>query len=284
MPGEPQGKCYRWRMPRRCYGTAAARLLSRLALLAALLVVSAAPIVRTAQAPPNGQTVVVLVSANAEWKVVKAAYPGADLRPSPWGEYFETALRVGSRGRRVVFVHGGWGKVAAAGSTQYAIDRWKPTLVVNLGTCGGFAGEIPRFDVVLVDRTIIYDIREAMGDSAEAIAEYSTTIDLGWLGRDYPASVRKTVLVSADRDLVPSEIAELRTKYGAVAGDWESGAIAYTCARNRQKVLILRGVSDLVSAAAGGEAYGNLQAFEEGTRTVMTRLLAQLPAWLEKAR
>ena len=226
----------------------------------------------------------VVVSADAEWKIVKTVYPRAAYRRSPWGEFFESTVRAGGRERAVVFVHGGWGKVAAAGSTQYAIDRWKPALIVNLGTCGGFGGDIRRFDVILADRTIIYDIKEAMGDSTAAIADYTTAIDLGWLGTAYPTPVRKTVLVSADRDLVPSELAELRAKYGAVAGDWESGAIAYTCARNAQRVLILRGVSDLVTAGSGGEAYGKLEVFEQGTRTVMTSLLEQLPKWLALAK
>jgi adenosylhomocysteine nucleosidase len=231
---------------------------------------------RSPAAAANPGLVAVLVSADAEWRVVKAVYPSARFERAPFGEYFETPIA----GRPVVFVHGGWGKVAAAGSTQYVIDRWKPALLVNLGTCGGFAGDVERFEVVLVDRTIIYDIKEAMGDSASAIADYSTTIDLGWLKQPYPATVRRTLLVSGDRDLVPSELAELQRKYHAVAGDWESGAIAYVCARNRQRVLILRGVSDLVSATAGGEAYGNLGVFEDGTRKVMTSLLSQLPSWI----
>ena len=256
---------------------ASALLVCWMTARAALMPAAAIP--GTATGP-----IVILVSANTEWAVVKAAYPGATYRQTPWGEHFDTDVAVGGQPTNVVFFHGGWGKVAAAGSTQYAIDRWKPSLVVNLGTCGGFDGEIGRFDIVLVDRTIIYDIREAMGDSAGAIADYSTTIDLAWLGANHPVAVRKTLLVSADRDLVPGEIPELRNRYHAVAGDWESGAIAYTCARNRQRVLILRGVSDLVSASAGGEAYGKIQVFEEGTRTVMTRLLAQLPAWLAIAR
>jgi adenosylhomocysteine nucleosidase len=230
-------------------------------------------------APPAG-VVVVIVSANAEWRVVRTVYPKAEYQVSPWGEFFDTTVTNGAGRSRVVFVHGGWGKVAAAGSAQYAIDRWKPSLVVNLGTCGGIAGQIGRFDTVLVDRTIIYDIKEAMGDSAQAIADYSTTLDLAWLRAPYPAAVRKTLLVSADRDLVPGEMPELMKRYGAIAADWESGAIAYTCARNRQRLLILRGVSDLVSTATGGEAYGNLQAFEDGTRTVMTGLLEQLSKWL----
>ena len=163
------------------------------------------------------------------------------------------------------------------------IDRWKPSLLVNLGTCGGFAGDVERFETILVDRTVIYDIKEAMGDSVQAIADYSVSLDLSWLGQPYPSKVRRTLLVSADRDLVPSELPDLKTKYAAVAGDWETGAIAYVCARNRQRVLILRGVSDVVSVA-GGEAYGNLQAFEDGTRRVMTTLVDQLPAWLAIVR
>jgi adenosylhomocysteine nucleosidase len=225
--------------------------------------------------------VTVLVSANAEWQVVKGAYPRALYLRSPWGEFFEAEVRAGSRMRRVVFFHGGWGKVAAAGSTQYVVDRWKPALLVNLGTCGGFGGDVRRFETLLAGRTIIYDIEEAMGDSAQAIADYATTIDLGWLGTEMPVPVRKTLLVSADRDLVPAELDGLKSRYGAVAGDWESGAIAYTCARNGQRVLILRGVSDLVTTA-GGEAYGDARVFAERSRIVMTSLLDQLPKWLAR--
>ena len=46
-------------------------------------------------------------------------------------------------------------------------------------------------------------------------------------------------------------------KYNAVAADWESGAIAWVAKKNNTRVLILRGVSDLVDDS-GGEAYGNL--------------------------
>lgn len=221
----------------------------------------------------------MIVSANMEWKVVKARYPEATFQATPWGEATETTID----GARVVLLHGGWGKVAAAGSAQYAIDRWKPRYVINLGTAGGFAGAIDKHAVVLVDRTVIYDIKEAMGDSAEAIADYSTTLDLGWLATPYPSTVTKTLLVSGDRDLVPAELPELAAKYKAVAGDWESGAIAYTCVRNQQRLLILRGISDLVTTQTD-ETYGNMPAFEDGARIVMTRLLDELPAWLGRMR
>ena len=217
----------------------------------------------------------VLISANAEWRVVSAIYPDAARSTSPWGESFRTDIA----GHDILFFHGGWGKVAAAGSTQYVIDRYNPDILINLGTCGGIEGRSEKFETILADRTVIYDILEAMGDSKEAIDHYATTLDLSWIREPYPVSVRRTLLVSGDRDLRRDELDMLRTTYGAVAGDWETGAIAHVASRNGKKLLILRGVSDVVSTQQG-EAYGNLNLFVQRTDTVMRNLVRDLPAWI----
>jgi adenosylhomocysteine nucleosidase len=212
-----------------------------------------------------------------EWKSVKKNYPNEKLQTSPWGEYFFKDIA----SQNILFFHEGWGKVAASGATQYVIDQFKPEILINVGTCGGFEGEIERLDVVLADKTIIYDILEAMGDSKEAIADYTTTIDLAWLGNSFPVKVRKTTLVSADKDLRIEEIEKLKKEYHAIAGDWESGAIAYTATKNKKKILILRGVSDLVNSKQS-EAYGNMNLFEERAHSVMTKLLQELPLWINQ--
>jgi len=217
----------------------------------------------------------VIVSANMEWKAIKKVYPAENYQKSVWGEFFFKKIKT----QKVLFFHEGWGKVSAAGATQYVIDKFKPEILLNLGTCGGFEGEVERLDIILANKTIIYDIIEAMGDSKEAIADYSTEIDLNWLGDQYPTKVRKTVLVSADKDLRIEEIEKLKTEYKAIAGDWETGAMAYTANRNKTKLLILRGVSDLVSAQKG-EAYGNFELFEQRAELVMIKLLEILPAWI----
>jgi adenosylhomocysteine nucleosidase len=51
------------------------------------------------------------------------------------GERFATSLEVAGHATPVIFVRGGWGKIDAAASTLYAIDRWSLSIVVNLGTC-----------------------------------------------------------------------------------------------------------------------------------------------------
>jgi adenosylhomocysteine nucleosidase len=205
----------------------------------------------------------VVISANTEWKTVKKRFPQEKYMPSPWGEYFFTEI--------------------PAGGTQYVIDMFDPQIIINLGTCGGFEGRAEIFEIILADKTIIYDIKEAMGDSKEAITDYTTDIDLSWLDTlNFPAKVTRSLLVSADRDLITKEIKDLETQYNAIAGDWESGSIAYVCARNKKKLLVLRGVTDIVSAQSG-EAYNNFSLFEQRTNLVMNKLLDQLPLWIEFA-
>jgi adenosylhomocysteine nucleosidase len=227
--------------------------------------------------------VVVLISANVEWEALRKFYPEARMQVSPYGEWFVVNLTSpgGASTIPLIYFHGGWGKIAAAGSTQYVIDRWQPALLVNLGTCGGLEGEIERGTIILVERTIVYDIVEQMGDFDAHIAHYTTHLDLSWLQEPFPMEVRRALLVSGDRDILVEDIPMLKCRYGAIAADWESGAIAFVAACNQTRCLILRAVTDLVGAS-GGEAYGNIQLFKDATGQIMRRLVESLPGWLER--
>jgi adenosylhomocysteine nucleosidase len=223
--------------------------------------------------------IAVLISADAEWRVARSFFPEAQPEVSPYGEWFTSVVAPG--GDPVLFFQGGWGKIAAAASTQYVIDRWRPQWLINLGTCGGFEGAIARGTIVLATRTVVYDIVEQMGDYDQALAHYTTDLTSSWPDGNAltHADVCRTVLVSADRDILPADIPDLRARFSAVAADWESGAIAWVAQRNRVPCLILRGVTDLVGGG-GGEAYGDLDAFTRATAVVMRRLLENLSGWI----
>ncbi|OGD53460.1 hypothetical protein A3K81_02490 [Candidatus Bathyarchaeota archaeon RBG_13_60_20] len=218
--------------------------------------------------------VVVVISADGEWGVIPRLFPEAEYHESPYGLWFTADVA----GELVVFFHGGWPKIPAAASAQYAISTWRPELLVNLGTCGGFMGDVERDAVIMVDRAIVYDIINQIGDTDQVIAKFTTEIDLSWVSEP-PIPVVRAAIVSGDRDLLPEDIPRLREKYGARVGDWESGAIAWVCNRNNTRLLILRGVSDLVGAA-GGEAYGNKAVWIEAAERIVTRLMSSLPGWL----
>ena len=219
--------------------------------------------------------VVVIVSADGEWQAVPKIFPDAEYQESPYGQYFVEAIN----GEPVVIMHGGWGKIPSAASAQYAIDRWSPELIVNLGTCGGFRGEVERDQVALADKTVPYDIINQIGDPDSAINRLTTEIDLSWLKESYPIPVVRGTIVSGDRDLIPEDVPMLRDKYGAKVGDWESASIAYVCNKNNVKLLILRGVSDLVGPD-GGDAYGQRVIWVEAAERIMKMLFKSLPDWL----
>jgi len=222
----------------------------------------------------------VIISADSEWQIVKTFFPGNTIQHSPYGQWFQQSIRMNEKTEDLIFFQGGWGKIAAAGSAQYVIQMWQPELVINLGTCGGIAGRIEKGTIILADKTLVYDLYEKMGDYEAHIQHYQTEIDLSWLKPPYPLNVVKTLLVSADRDLDQMETEDLVERYGAVAADWESGAIAHIAKLNQVKCLILRGVSDLVDPE-GGEAYSNMNVYLEGAERILRRLLAYLPAWME---
>ncbi len=220
--------------------------------------------------------IIVLISANIEWQAIQSLFKDPDRQQVSLGECFYTELDE----IKLIFFHGGWGKVSAAATAQFAIDHFKPDLLVNLGTCGGFEGRIATGAILLVERTVIYDIFEQMTDPEQAITHYSTDLDLSWLPQQIPSPVQRGLLVSADRDLVKEDIPMLIDKYGAVAADWESGAIAWVADRNQIKCLILRGVTDLVGPE-GGEVYGDFDLYIQRTKEMMKTLIGQLPGWLK---
>jgi adenosylhomocysteine nucleosidase len=221
--------------------------------------------------------VVVLVSAIAEWNAVKPLFPDVKMHRFPFGECFDILLQ----DEHISFFHSGWGKIASAGSMQYVINKYFPDLIINLGTCGGFEGGVRQGEIILVDQTYVYDIVELMGD-LDIVSYYASSLDLSWLAEPYPYPVRRGMIASADSDLPPAKIPLLRAQ-GAIAADWESAALAWVAQRNHARLLILRGVSDMVSED-GGEAYNNIEIFNERARGIMQQLIEQLPEWLNAVK
>jgi len=221
--------------------------------------------------------IVLLVSSDYEWRSWVDLHPGCAVVSTPFGGCFEHAV-----GRfQVLSLQGGWGKVSAAASTQWAIDHYRPDLILNLGTCGGLEGRVERQTILLVERTVQYDIQEQMTDPEAANQFYSCDLDLTWLGdRPLPEGTIRASMFSADRDVLPSDVRHLIDHLGARAADWESGAIAWVSRSNQKPLIILRGVSDLVGPY-GGESYGKVEVFKKNTRKIMGKLAGELPWWLQ---
>jgi len=66
--------------------------------------------------PADKADIVVLISANAEWKPARQKLAALAFSTTPFGECAAGTIEAGGRKRSVVYVHGGWGKISAAAS------------------------------------------------------------------------------------------------------------------------------------------------------------------------
>ena len=220
---------------------------------------------------------VVLISANSEWRIVLEVIHPSQTQSTPLGDWFNSTVGTHS----IVFFHSGWGKTRSAASTQYAIDRWQPELVINLGTCGGLEGFAKLGETLLVTRTVMYDIFERMGDNQQAIDYYSTELDTDWIGLALPQNTRRAPLASADQDIDFRNFRTLTEDFGVPAADWESAVIAWVLKIHGIKGLILRGVSDIISRT-NSETDNNHALWRSRVDKIMKNLLLDLPFYLDK--
>lgn len=216
--------------------------------------------------------IVILVSSNSEWAFTLDMFKPEKLEESVYGDWFINE-KLSNENRQVIWFHGGWGKIASSASTQYAIDKWHPELIINIGTCGGFRKKVKKYQVVLVEETIVYDLIDRIGESGKSIRDYRTTIGLDWLKNEQINQLQRVKMATADQDLDPKQSKELNTKYGAVVGDWESGGIAWVAKRNSTKLLILRGVSDVVTKKGNPVYVIDETIFKKGVKKVMAKLI-----------
>lgn len=219
----------------------------------------------------------VLVSANAEWDAVVSILLPNSIQQSPLGANFQAEIA----GQPCLFFHSGWGKIATAASTQYVIDKYQPELIINIGTCGGFAGSSTVGEVLLVTETVVYDIVERMADPIAALNHFSTRNDLSWISSPLPAGNRPARIASADQDIDYTAFDLLTETYQATAADWETGAFAWVAARNHIPWLALRGVTDIVTPQ-GSETDGSVNLWHSRLNQLMRNILASLPFYFSE--
>ena len=220
---------------------------------------------------------VVLISANSEWQAALDILQPLDVASSPPGDWFVSRIQ----GFVLLFFHSGWGKTRSAAATQYVIDRWKPDLVINLGTCGGLEGFTVLGETLLVTNTVMYDVVERMGNRQLAVDYYRGSLNIDWIGDELPANTRRSPLASADQDIDFQNFSVLSEEFAVPAADWESSAIAWELNANNVPGLILRSVSDVITPF-GSETDNNHLLWRSRVKGIMQKLLEVLPFYLEE--
>ncbi len=145
----------------------------------------------------------------------------------------------GLHGRRLVLIEAGVGSEQATRATQALILGHRPRWVISAGFAGGLVDNLAQGDILMADQIIGTDDRRLDIDFKFAEDAFASTRHLH-VGR----------LLTTDRVIAePKEKRALGRRYGAMAVDMESLAVAEACRREKIRFLSIRVISDTVEHA-----------------------------------
>ena len=168
-------------------------------------------------------------------------------------------------GKTIVLALSGMGKVHAAVATQRMIHRYEPDAIFSCGTAGALDTRCQIGDVIIGASTIQHDygfvlpetfvhfgihllqpnrkrkfFQEFPADSA--LLKASQALKHEW---NEPSRLFAGSIATGDQVIFSTEKRqELFGRFGALAGDMESAAIAQVCKMNGVPFLAVRGISD----------------------------------------
>ena len=145
----------------------------------------------------------------------------------------------GLHGKRLVVVESGAGCPQAARATQALILGHRPAWIISAGFAGGLDDSLAQGDILMADQIIGTDDRRLDIDFKFADDAFSAARHLH-VGR----------LLTTDHVIrEPQEKRALGKRYGAMAVDMESLAVAEVCRGERIRFLAVRVISDPAARA-----------------------------------
>ena len=179
-------------------------------------------------------------------------------------------------GKNLVAVISGVGKVNSAIATQFMIDCYKPSLIINAGICGGLDKQMNVLDTYLCNGAVEYDFDLSRIDNVPVgkLEEFETPVinfeSINLQGYDYK------IVASGDHFYDEDEEANTIINMGATLKDMESGAIAHTCNKNKQKLVIIKCLSDVRGKDAIRQYHENALLACEKLTTELISLLDRI--------
>lgn len=216
--------------------------------------------------------VCIQVCSKREWSSLRELLKDIDyqINKYPFGEF----IRLNFYDRDCIFYHSGATKTKSSAACQFAIDNWKPKMIIVLGTCGGVDKKLNVLDVIIANKTVQYDCIDRMDNEPYVFYEPLTTIiDNSWIQfNEFNGQVYEGIIATADQD-INYEVLHMLRKEGVLCADWESGAVAYICSLNKVNNCIVRGITDIPTENIEESAKNQGTDYRENTPKVMKKLI-----------
>ena len=242
-------------------------------------------------AQPKRQLTAVLGAFPPEIELIQEQMENKKVSTIQQINFIEGTLR----GRHIVLVNTGIGKVNAAITTTLVLDHFKPDEVIFTGIAGGVNPALSPGDLVIGSKVAYHDYGAITPDSmrrqptkthdnkgsnpmyftsdaalvklAEGVSKHITFKNIGSATNHAPKVVTG-VIVTGDV-FVSSNTAtqQLRDKMNAEATEMEGAAVAQTCYQQKVPFLVIRSLSDNANNTAHNDvaSFYKVAAFNSAT-------------------
>lgn len=196
------------------------------------------------------ETIAIIGAMDVE--TIEVAKHLSDIHYKKYGNF---EMVIGTLGKyKIVLSKSGVGKVNSATTTQFIIDKYKPSFIINMGIAGGLSPNLKSGDTIIADKMIQHDFDMTAfgcpkGYIDVCVRPNTPTIYYSdkRIGNNFAKdkSIKSGTVVTGDVFVADakSKIA-IRKEFGADAVDMESAAIAQTAKRNNIPVVVIRTISD----------------------------------------
>jgi nucleoside phosphorylase len=168
---------------------------------------------------------------------------------------------------------------AATLTTELAISRLHPDLLINAGTCGAFRADGAAIgDVYLSQGSVMFHDRRVGDDGGWAemgLGNYPC-IDATEIARALSLKLGKCTTGSS-LDMTDTDLAIMRRNGGQLK-DMEAGAIAYVASLHKTPLLCVKSVTDLCDGgrATEEEFHENLAMASNALKDACTKIIEHL--------
>lgn len=160
-------------------------------------------------------------------------------------------------GQEIVMLKSGIGKVNAAMSTTILMHHFKPEIVINTGSAGGFDENLEVGSIVISDEVIHHDVDVTafgydMGQVPQMPATYHSNPELIELAEkavkeleEYPYAIG--LIATGDSFMSdPDRVELVRSQFPTMkAAEMEAAAVAQVCYQFDTAFVVIRALSDI---------------------------------------
>lgn len=159
--------------------------------------------------------------------------------------------------QKIVLSKSGIGKVNAATTTQFIINKYKPKYIINTGLAGSLTPSSKAGDIFIAEKMVQHDFDITAFGNPKGYMDNGIEPDKPTIYYSDKNLVNEFINKSKNKNIKTGTIAtgdifvsdkqtknSIRKEFGADLVDMESAAIAQTAKRNNIPVIILRSVSD----------------------------------------